>query len=125
MQEFEFTVEDGASIILQTRAGKRTPWAALRIAMDQVDEGMIEPAAALDRLAGIDLDDVWKSCASTRTRRRACSARGRASIGVAVGRIVFDPGAAAELAEGPLGDPGARRAPPPTTSRASPPRRAF
>ena len=43
MQEFEFTVEDGRFHILQTRTGKRSSWAELRIATDQVDEGLIDP----------------------------------------------------------------------------------
>jgi pyruvate, orthophosphate dikinase len=41
MQEFEFTVQDGRLFLLQTRAGKRTPWAALHIAVDQVHEGSL------------------------------------------------------------------------------------
>ena len=46
MQEFEFTVQDARLYLLQTRSGKRTPWAALRIAVEQLDEGLIGPEEA-------------------------------------------------------------------------------
>ncbi|MBD3162918.1 MAG: pyruvate, phosphate dikinase, partial [Candidatus Eisenbacteria bacterium] len=54
MQDIEFTVEEGKLFLLQTRTGKRSPLAALRIAIDQVEEGMISKGEALDRLAGFD-----------------------------------------------------------------------
>jgi pyruvate,orthophosphate dikinase len=57
-QEFEFTVQDGELFLLQTRSGKRTPWAALRIAVDQVNEGLIAPDEGAARLDGIDLDRI-------------------------------------------------------------------
>src|SRR5208283_2244598 len=44
VQEFEFTVQDGKLYVLQTRAAKRTAWAALRVAVDQVDERLIDAA---------------------------------------------------------------------------------
>ena len=44
-QEFEFTIEDGALYLLQTRTAKRTPWAALRIAVEQVEAGLIDADA--------------------------------------------------------------------------------
>ena len=52
-QDFEFTVEDGTLWMLQTRSAKRTPLAALRIACDLVDEGLIDPNTAVQRLDGI------------------------------------------------------------------------
>lgn len=58
VQDFEFTVEGGKLWILQTRAAKRTPLAALRIACDQVNEGLIHPDEALQRLNGYDLDQI-------------------------------------------------------------------
>ena len=55
-QDFEFTVEDGALWLLQTRAAKRTAWAvALRIACDLVDDGVIDPQTALARLQAYDI----------------------------------------------------------------------
>src|SRR5512141_2764508 len=55
VQEFEFTVQNAQLFMLQTRTGKRTPLAALRIAVDMVAEGLLEPAAALQRLEGCKL----------------------------------------------------------------------
>jgi pyruvate,orthophosphate dikinase len=49
MQDFEFTVQDGVLHMLQTRSGKRTPLAAARIALDLLDEGLIDAATALER----------------------------------------------------------------------------
>ena len=46
-QEFELTIKDGELYLLQTRTAKRNPWAALRIAVDQVGEGLIPAEAAL------------------------------------------------------------------------------
>ena len=56
VQDVEFTIEDGKLWILQTRSAKRTPRAALRFAIDFVNEGLITPAQALRRLDGVDLD---------------------------------------------------------------------
>ncbi len=95
IQDVEFTIEDGALWILQTRAAKRSPRAALRIAIDLVQEGMIAPEEALRRLASLDLD----SLAITRfTERREPAARGLGvSGGVAVGRAAFNSEAAKRL----------------------------
>jgi pyruvate,orthophosphate dikinase len=88
-QEFEFTVQDGRLYLLQTRTAKRTPWAALRIAVEQVREGIATPAQALGRLDGIDLGAI--------ERRRvadegvsALAVAEPASIGLAVGAIALD-----------------------------------
>ncbi|MBO0752137.1 MAG: pyruvate, phosphate dikinase, partial [Bradyrhizobiaceae bacterium] len=54
VQDVEFTIETGRLWILQTRAAKRSAVAALRIAIDLVHEGVIAPAQALDRLAGLN-----------------------------------------------------------------------
>ena len=57
-QEFEFTVQDGRLFVLQTRAAKRTPLAALRIAVEQLDAGLLNPDDARKNLAGIDLSSI-------------------------------------------------------------------
>ncbi len=57
-QEFEFTLRDGALFLLQTRTAKRTPWAALRIAVELVREGIIGPDEALARLKGLSLGEI-------------------------------------------------------------------
>ncbi|MGL1832726.1 PEP/pyruvate-binding domain-containing protein [Rhodocyclaceae bacterium SMB388] len=64
MQEFEFTVEDGVLYLLQSRTGKRTPWAAVVIVVEQAKEGLITPGEAIARLDGIDAETVVR-------RRRA------------------------------------------------------
>jgi pyruvate,orthophosphate dikinase len=63
-QDFEFTVEDGTLWLLQTRAAKRTPWAALQIACDLVDEGLIDPDTALERLRPYDLHRISRVLAT-------------------------------------------------------------
>jgi pyruvate,orthophosphate dikinase len=99
MQEFEFTVEDGRLYVLQTRTGKRSSWAELRIAMDQVDEGLIDSNAATKRLAGLDLEHLGRlRVVPSATSRVLCRAVA-ASIGVAVGEIAFAPARAVETAQ--------------------------
>ena len=101
VQDVEFTIEDGRLYMLQTRTAKRTPRAALRIAIDLVHEGLITPAQALRRLDGIELDAL--------SRQRLLDthdpvARGvGASSGVACGRAAFDSAAAEQLTG--CGDP--------------------
>jgi pyruvate, orthophosphate dikinase len=101
VQDVEFTIEDGRLYILQTRTAKRTPRAALRIAIDLVHEGRITPAQALRRLDGIEL------AALSRQRLLDTNdpiARGvGASSGVASGRAAFDSAAAEQLTG--CGDP--------------------
>jgi len=97
-QDFEFTVESGALYLLQARNAKRTPWAALRVATDLVEEGLVSPSEALARLDGIDLERV----ARTRLAKPAGQPLARAEIagiGVASGAIALDSGAAKRLAQ--------------------------
>ncbi len=98
MQDFEFTVESGRLYLLQTRAGKRTPWAALQIAVDMVGERLITPAEALSRLDGIALERLERQRLAEGVSERPLASATSASIGVASGAIVFDSGRAAELA---------------------------
>lgn len=51
VQDFEFTVQEGQLFFLQTRNAKRTPWAALQVAVDLVKAGVIDPVTAVGRLA--------------------------------------------------------------------------
>src|SRR6516162_6587019 len=101
VQDVEFTIEDGKLWILQTRAAKRSPRAALSFAIDLVRTGRISPAEALRRLNGVDL----KALVNKRlVDIGPVIARGTAaSGGVAVGRTAFDPESAARLAAN--GDP--------------------
>ncbi len=90
MQDFEFTVEDGRLYLLQARTGYRSPLAALRIAVDMVEEGLIDRETALARLAQIDLEAIavhrLEVGAGATTLLRATPASG----GVAVGAAAFD-----------------------------------
>ena len=97
VQDIEFTIEDGTLWILQTRAAKRTPRAALRFAVDMVSAGIIPPAEGLKRLAGLDLAALGER---TIVGAGAEFARGTAaSGGVAIGRAAFDSAAARRLAD--------------------------
>ncbi|MBE6142447.1 MAG: pyruvate, phosphate dikinase [Erysipelotrichaceae bacterium] len=58
MQDMEFTVEDGKLYFLQTRSGKRTPAAALKIACDLVDEGLITTDEAVSRIDAVSFDKL-------------------------------------------------------------------
>jgi len=93
-QDFEFTVQEGRLYLLQSRAAKRTAWAALRIACDQVAEGLIDEAMALKRLAGYDLASIRTTRLVVPEGCRPISAGVPASPGVAVGEAVFEPEAA-------------------------------
>ncbi|MBV8243179.1 MAG: pyruvate, phosphate dikinase [Hyphomicrobiales bacterium] len=101
VQDIEFTIEDGRLYILQTRTAKRTPRAALRIAIDLVHEGLITPAQALRRLDGIELDALSRQRLLD-TREPVARGIG-ASSGVACGRAAFDSDAAKQLTG--CGDP--------------------
>jgi pyruvate,orthophosphate dikinase len=97
-QDFEFTVQDGRLFLLQTRRAQRTPLAALRIAVDMVEEGLIKPDQAMARLRTVDLD------AATRTRFAlplpdVLAEAVVAGPGVAVGPIALDAVAAERMAE--------------------------
>jgi pyruvate, orthophosphate dikinase len=99
MQEFEFTVQDGKLYLLQTRTGKRAPWAALQIAVDQVDEGLIDEEAALARLAPYDLDQVERTRIVTEDANGVLSRGTPAGLGVAIGEIALDSNRAREVAQ--------------------------
>lgn len=96
-QDFEFTVQSGVLWFLQTRDAKRTPWASVRIAVDMVEERLCQPAAALTRLAGIDLDSVSRTHFDPKPDRPLAKAQ-LAGIGVASGAIALDAAAARRIA---------------------------
>ncbi|MGD2062283.1 MAG: pyruvate, phosphate dikinase [Nitrospirota bacterium] len=89
MQDIEFTVEEGKLYMLQTRTGKRTAQAAVRIACEMVDEGMIDTATAVQRVAPAQLDQLLHPRIDT-TQAIEVLAKGLpASPGAAVGEVVF------------------------------------
>ncbi len=98
-QDFEFTVEDGKLWLLQARTAKRTPWAALQIACDLVDEGLIEPASACERLLAYDLDKISRARLSPGLDVQPAGFGTPSSTGVASGRIALTIEAAQQWAE--------------------------
>ncbi|QBR70569.1 pyruvate, phosphate dikinase [Beijerinckiaceae bacterium] len=101
IQDIEFTVEEGKLYFLQTRPAKRSPLAAIRIAVDLVREGLIDPKTALARIAGIDLSRIGKLRFNGDAQVIATAIS--ASPGVASGRVVFQSERAKEFAK--RGDP--------------------
>jgi len=87
MQDFEFTVEAGKLYLLQSRRGKRSPLAALRIAVDMCEEGIISHADALSLLKDVDLSDV--ALDRLETNAPPIGQGISASAGVAAGRIAL------------------------------------
>jgi pyruvate,orthophosphate dikinase len=103
MQEFEFTVQDETLHLLQTRTGQRTPFAALRIAVEQVRDGLLEPGAALARLSGIDLTKIERLRVEAGADCRVLGRATPASLGVAIGAIALDAEKAKDMAaHGPV-----------------------
>ncbi len=97
-EEFEFTVQDGELFLLQARTAKRTPWAALRIAVDQVREGLISTSEARERLMGVDLQGIRRAHVCGDQARMICQAQ-PVSMGVASGPIALDVEAARRIAK--------------------------
>jgi pyruvate,orthophosphate dikinase len=88
-QDFEFTVQSGVLFLLQARRAKRTDWAALAIAVDMVEEGLITPVEALTQLDGIDLDAVVRTSFAPPVPEPLAVAQ-VASIGAASGAVALD-----------------------------------
>lgn len=103
MQDIEFTVEDGVLYVLQTRAGKRSARAAVKIAADMVAEGRLSRKEAIERLREVDPRMLALLAFTHDPGRRALACAFPASAGVAVGRIALTSERAVELAKG--GDP--------------------
>ena len=99
MQDLEFTVERGRLYLLQTRTGKRTAAAALRIAVEMVDEGLISRDEAVLRVAPEQLDQLLHPTIDPSVAAAPLATGLPASPGAASGRIVFDPGVAEERAK--------------------------
>jgi pyruvate,orthophosphate dikinase len=95
-QDFEFTVQSGQLFLLQTRRAKRTDWAALTIATDMVNAGVLKPADALARLSGIQLDGIGRTRFAAPLPAPLTSAQ-VAGMGVASGPIALDSAAAKRL----------------------------
>lgn len=101
MQDMEFTIENGKLFMLQTRNGKRTANAALQIAVDLVDEGMITEEEAVMRVEPKQLDSLLHPQFDTADLKKAeVVAKGlAASPGAACGKVVFTAESAKEWAD--------------------------
>jgi len=95
MQDFEFTIQDGKLYMLQTRNGKRTGLAAVRVALQMVDEGLITKEEAIFRVEPNQLYDFLVPRLDEKSTKVEVLATGLpASPGAAVGQIVFTADAA-------------------------------
>src|SRR5437588_2761347 len=99
MQDFEFTIQDGNLYMLQTRNGKRTGIAAVRVALQMVDEGLISKEEAIFRVEPNQLYDYLVPRLDEKNAKVEVLATGLpASPGAAVGQIVFTADEAVEKA---------------------------
>jgi pyruvate,orthophosphate dikinase len=96
--DIEFTVERGKLWMLQTRVGKRTAAAAFRIAIQLVDQGLIDMDEALTRVSGAELARLMFPRFDTSGEVKKIATGVSASPGAAVGKVVFDSARAVELA---------------------------
>ena len=90
MQDLEFTVERGKLWMLQTRSGKRTAKAALRIAVEMADEGLITKEEAITRVDPAALDQLLHPTIDPKAERKIIATGLPASPGAACGEIVFN-----------------------------------
>jgi pyruvate,orthophosphate dikinase len=98
MQDIEFTVERGRLYLLQTRTGKRTAAAAMLIATEMVDEGLISTRTAVQRVAPEQLDQLLHPIIDAGVRATPLAVGLPASPGAASGIAVFDPDVAEQRA---------------------------
>jgi len=97
MQDFEFTIEDGKLYTLQTRNGKRTAQAAVRIAVEMAKEGLITPEESVARVEPEALEALLHRRLDPTSKDRPLAKGLDASPGAASGEVVFDTDEAASL----------------------------
>ena len=98
MQDIEFTVQEGRLYILQTRSGKRTAGAAVRIAVEMVRERLIDRDTALLRVEPASLNQLLVKTVDPKATYTAIARGLAATPAAAVGKVVFDPEKAVEMA---------------------------
>ncbi|HXG65899.1 MAG TPA: pyruvate, phosphate dikinase, partial [Blastocatellia bacterium] len=91
MQDLEFTIERGKLWMLQTRNGKRTGPAAVKIAVDMAREGLIDERTAVQRVPAGDLDQLLHKMVDPKAQVEVLTKGINASPGAAAGRVVFTP----------------------------------
>jgi pyruvate,orthophosphate dikinase len=89
MQDIEFTIETGKLFMLQTRNGKRTACAAIKIAVDMVAEGLIDEKTAVQRVAPSQLDQLLHPSLDPKAPKKKIAKGLPASPGAASGQVVF------------------------------------
>ncbi len=99
MQDLEFTIERGKLWMLQTRNGKRTARASLRVAVEMANEGLISQADAIARIEPASLDQLLHPMIDPKAPRNVLATGLPASPGAASGEIVFSSDEAEQLAE--------------------------
>ena len=90
MQDMEFTIEHGKLWMLQCRNGKRTATAAVRMAVEMVDEGLLTPEEAIMRVGADQLDQLLHPMLDPKAKKNVIATGLPASPGAAVGRAVFN-----------------------------------
>ncbi len=99
MQDIEFTVQEGTLYMLQTRSGKRTGTAAVRIAVEMVKEKLIDETTAIKRVAPDSLNHLLLPQLDPKAKAKVVAQGIAASPGAASGKIVLSAEAAVEFAE--------------------------
>ena len=99
MQDIEFTVQQGKLYMLQTRSGKRTAAAAVRIAVEMAGEGLITEAEAINRVDPAQLDQLLHPRLDPEAERNVLTRALPASPGAASGKIVFSADIAEDMAQ--------------------------
>jgi pyruvate,orthophosphate dikinase len=98
MQDIEFTIQDKKLYMLQTRTGKRTAAAAVRIAVEMVKEGLIDKKTALLRVEPEQLDQLLHPTVDPKAKAEVIAKGLPASPGAGIGKVVFTTEAAQEMA---------------------------
>ncbi len=99
VQDLEFTIERGKLFMLQTRNAKRTGGSAVRIAVEMVEEGLIDKATAVQRVEPAQLDQLLHPMIDPKAEINVLTTGLPASPGAAVGTTVFDPDEAEAMAK--------------------------
>ncbi|WP_119679097.1 pyruvate, phosphate dikinase [Indioceanicola profundi] len=99
MQDIEFTVQQGKLYMLQTRTGKRTAAAALKIAVDMAQEGLIDQKTGVLRVEPKSLDQLLHPTLDPKARKQIIAKGLPASPGAASGKVVFSADEAERLSE--------------------------
>lgn len=99
MQDIEFTIEEGKLYMLQTRSGKRTAKSATKIAVEMVEEGLIDKKTAVTRVTPAQIDQLLHPMIDPKCEQKVIAKGLPASPGAAVGKVVFTPEDAEKMVE--------------------------